>query len=250
VKNDPERELSVLIVDDERLAREKLRGLLKKHWNVRIAGEAKNAAEAEEMIREEQPDLVFLDIQMPGGSGFDLLERLEDPPFIVFVTAYDRFAIRAFEVNALDYLVKPVDPGRLKGALGRITYRTKKQVSNASLFYSSDRVFLKTGKKVQFVSLLDIAAIVADKNYTHVMTIKGKKYIVHFPFNYWERRLPKDVFIVLDRSLMINMHHIQSWTIQSRTAELYLVGVSTPFYLKRAAYQRFKALKVTSFANA
>ena len=242
MKNDPERELSVLIVDDERLAREKLRGLLKKHWNVRIAGEARNADEAEEMIREAQPDLVFLDIQMPGGSGFDLLERLEDPPFIVFVTAYDRFAIRAFEVNALDYLLKPVDPERLKGALGRITYRTKKQVSNASLFYSSDRVFLKTGKKVQFVSLLDIAAIVAEKNYTHVMTIKGKRYIVHFPFHYWERRLPKDIFVVLDRSLMINRNHIQSWKTGSRNAELSLTGIRTPFYLGRSAYQRFKAM--------
>jgi len=116
MKNEPGQELSVLIVDDERLAREKLRGLLKRHWNVRIAGEAKNSAEAEEMIREVRPDLVFLDIQMPGGSGFDLLERLEDPPFIVFVTAYDQFAIRAFEVNALDYLLKPVDPERLEGA--------------------------------------------------------------------------------------------------------------------------------------
>jgi len=97
---------------------------------------------------------------------------------------------------------------------------------------------------------LDIAAIIAEKNYTHVMTIKGKKYIVHFPFNYWERRLPKDVFVVLDRSLMINRNHIQSWETGSRNAELSLTGIRTPFYLGRAAYQRFKALKVTSFANA
>ncbi|HOE16262.1 MAG TPA: response regulator transcription factor [Syntrophorhabdaceae bacterium] len=242
MKSEPERKLSVLIVDDERLAREKLRGLLKTHWNVRVAGEAKNADEAEKMIRAEQPDLVFLDIQMPGGSGFDLLERLEDPPFIVFVTAYDQFAIRAFEVNALDYLLKPVDPEQLERALGRITYRTKKQVSNASLFCSSDRVFLKTGKKVQFVPLLDIAAIVAEKNYTHVMTIKGKRYIVHFPFIYWEKRLPKDVFVVLDRSLMINRNHIQSWKTESRNAELFLAGIRTPFHLGRAAYQRFKAM--------
>lgn len=249
MKNDPEQELSVLIVDDERLAREKLRGLLKKHWNVRIAGEARNADEAEKMIGEAQPDLVFLDIQMPGGSGFDLLERLENPPFIVFVTAYDQFAIRAFEVNALDYLLKPVDPERLEGALGRIAYRTKREVNNDFRFFPSDRAFLKTGKKVRFVELKDIAAIVAEKNYTHVMTIRGKSYIVHSPFNYWRRRLPKDVFVVLDRSLMINRNHVQSWIIQSRAAELYLAGVQTPFRLGRAAYQRFKALKVTSYAD-
>jgi two-component system LytT family response regulator len=249
MKNDPEQELSVLIVDDERLAREKLRGLLKKHWNVRIAGEARNADEAEKMIAEIRPDLVFLDIQMPGGSGFDLLERLEDPPFIVFVTAYDRFAIRAFEVNALDYLLKPVDPERLEKALRRMAYRTKKEENSDIHFFPSDRVFLKTGNKVQFIQLGDIAAIVAEGNYTHVMTIRGKKYIVHFPLNYWEKRLPKDIFVVLSRSLIINRHHIQSWSSKARNAELYLVGIRTPFYLGRAAYQRFKALKVTTYIS-
>jgi len=248
-KNDPERELSVLIVDDERLAREKLRGLLKKHWNIRIAGEARNIDEAETMIAGTRPDLVFLDIQMPGGSGFDLLERLEDPPFIVFVTAYDAFAIRAFEVNALDYLVKPVDPERLEGSLRRIISKTSIPEETGGVLSRSDRVFLKTGKKIQFIPLTDIAAIVAEKNYSHVVTIRGKKHIVHFPFNYWERRLPKDVFVVLDRSLMINRYHVQSWTIQSRAAELCLMGVQTPFHLGRAAYKRFKALKVTSYAD-
>ena len=249
MNNNPERELSVLIVDDERLAREKMRGLLRKYWNVRIAGEARNADEAEKMITETRPDLIFLDIQMPGGSGFDLLERLEDPPFVIFVTAYDRFAIRAFEVNALDYLVKPVDPERLEGSLKRILSKTKTEEKNTIRFSYPDRVFLKTGKNIRFVPITDIAAIVAERNYTHVVTIKSRKYTVHFPFSYWVRRLPEDVFVVLDRSLMINRHHIQSWATKSRTAELYLVGVSTPFYLRRAAYQRFKAMKVISFDN-
>ena len=244
MKNNPERELSVLIVDDERLAREQLRGLLKKHWNVRIAGEARNIDEAERMIADARPNLVFLDIQMPGGSGFDLLERLEDPPPVIFVTAYDTFAIRAFEVNALDYLVKPVDPERLEGSLRRVASKTHAPGEMGEALSYSDRVFLKTGKKIQFIPLKDIAAIVAEKNYSHIMTIRGKRHIVHFPFNYWERRLPQDVFVVLDRSLMINRYHVQSWTIRSRTAELYLVGVQTPFHLGRAAYQRFKTLKV------
>jgi len=152
-------------------------------------------------------------------------------------------------VNALDYLLKPVDPERLEGALGRITYRTKREVNNDFRYFPSDRVFLKTGKRVRFVELRDIAAVVAEKNYTHVMTTRGKRYIVHSPFNYWQRRLPRDIFVVLDRSLMINRNHIQSWIIQSRAAELYLAGVQTPFRLGRAAYQRFKALKVTSYAD-
>jgi len=244
VKNDPERELSVLIVDDERLAREKLRGLLKKHWNVRIAGEARNADEAEEMIREAQPDLVFLDIQMPGGSGFDLLERLEDPPFIVFVTAYDRFAIRAFEVNALDYLLKPVDPERLKGALGRAVSKTYTLGVTGGSLSHADRVFLNTGKRNLFLPVTKIAAITADKNYTNVIDIKGLRYMVRSSLRDWERRLPKDIFVVLDRSLMVNRNHIQSWETESRGAEVFLTGVPTPFYLGRTGYQRFKELVV------
>ncbi len=249
MKNDPEQELSVLIVDDERLAREKLRGLLKKHWNVRIAGEARNADEAEKMIGEAQPDLVFLDIQMPGGSGFDLLERLENPPFIVFVTAYDQFAIRAFEVNALDYLLKPVDPERLEGALGRAVSKTYTPGVTGGSLSHADRVFLNTGKRSLFLPVTKIAAITADKNYTNVIDIKGIRYMVRSSLRDWEKRLPKDVFVVLDRSLMINRNHVQSWIIQSRAAELYLAGVQTPFRLGRAAYQRFKALKVTSYAD-
>ncbi len=240
MKNVPEQEFSVLIVDDERLAREKLRELLKKHWNVRIAGEARNADEAETMITETRPDLVFLDIQMPGGSGFDLLERLEDPPFIVFVTAYDRFAIRAFEVNALDYLLKPVDPARLEEALKRATSKTHVPGKTGGAFSSSDRVFLSTGKKKFFLPITKIAAITADKNYTNVIDISGVRYMVRSSLRDWERRLPTDVFILLDRSLVINRNHIQSWKTRSRGAEVFLTGIATPFCLGRTGYQRFK----------
>jgi len=245
MKNNPEQELSVLIVDDERLAREQLRGLLKKHWNIRIAGEARNIDEAERMIADARPNLVFLDIQMPGGSGFDLLERLEDPPPVIFVTAYDTFAIRAFEVNALDYLVKPVDPERLEGSLRRVASKTHAPGEIGEALSYSDRVFLKTGKKNIFLPVMKIAAITADKNYTNVMDINGLRYMVRSSLRDWERRLPQDVFVVLDRSLMINRHHVQSWTIQSRGAEVFLTGIATPFYLGRTGYQRFKELVAT-----
>jgi two-component system LytT family response regulator len=245
MKNDPEQELSVLIVDDERLAREKLRGLLKKHWNVRIAGEARNTDEAQAMITEIRPDLVFLDIQMPGGSGFDLLERLEDPPFIVFVTAYDKFAIRAFEVNALDYLLKPVDPERLDKAIRRIASTTRMPGEIGGALSRTDRVFLNTGKKNLFLPVMKIAAIIADKNYTNVMDTNGLCHMVRSSLRDWERRLPKDTFVVLGRSLMINRHHIQSWKTESRGAEVFLTGITAPFRLGRTAYQRFKELAIT-----
>ncbi|HBL24160.1 MAG TPA: hypothetical protein DDZ40_08590 [Deltaproteobacteria bacterium] len=117
MKNDQQKEIRVLIVDDERLARANLKGLLEEHQYVRVVGEARNITEAEKILRELPVDLVFLDIQMPGGSGFDLLERLECRPNIVFVTAYDHYVTRALGSQALDCLLKPVDPDRLGESL-------------------------------------------------------------------------------------------------------------------------------------
>jgi two-component system LytT family response regulator len=236
----PEKRLRVLIVDDERLARENLADLLKGHPRVEIAGEARNAAEAEEKISLERPDLLFLDIQMPGGSGFDLLERLEDPPPVVFVTAYDQFAIRAFRVNALDYLLKPVDPDRLGDALKRATGRPGGPATPENSLSSTDRVFLSTGKRSLFLPVMEIAAITSDGNYTHVIDVRGKRHMVRTPLRIWEKRLPGDVFVTLDRSLMINRRHVRSWTVRSRKAEVRLAGVPAPFSLGRAAYRRFR----------
>jgi len=115
--------MKVLIIDDERLARVELRRLLGAHPEVEVAGEARNASEAEAMISDLAPELLFLDIQMPGATGFDLLAKLEDAPQVIFTTAYDEYAVRAFEVNALDYLMKPIVPERLAAALERVKPR-------------------------------------------------------------------------------------------------------------------------------
>nr|WP_240331756.1 response regulator [Salinibacter ruber] len=115
--------LRTLIVDDERLARRELRRLLEPHEAVTVAGEAANADAAEAAVHEKNPDLLLLDVQMPGDSGFDLLTRLDAVPHVVFVTAYDEYAIRAFKVNALDYLVKPVEPERLAQAIETVQAR-------------------------------------------------------------------------------------------------------------------------------
>lgn len=117
MKEEQEREIRVLIVDDERLARVNLRGLLGEHHYVRIAGEARNITEARQILKETPIDLIFLDIQMPGGSGFDLVETLEHRPHVVFVTAHDHYATQASASQALDFLLKPVDPDRLGESL-------------------------------------------------------------------------------------------------------------------------------------
>ncbi|HPX10910.1 MAG TPA: response regulator transcription factor [Syntrophales bacterium] len=236
----PEKSVRVFIVDDERPARENLADLLKRHPGVEIAGEARNAAEAKEKISRERPDLLFLDIQMPGGSGFDLLERLEDPPPVVFVTAHDQFAIRAFQVNALDYLLKPVDPDRLGEALRRAGDRSRGSAGPENALSPGDRVFLNTGKQSLFLPVMEIAAIASEGNYTHVIDVRGKRHMVRSPLWIWEKRLPGDFFVTLDRSLMINLRHVRSWTARLRKAEVRLAGVPAPFALGRAAYRRFR----------
>ncbi|MFT5596155.1 MAG: two-component system LytT family response regulator, partial [Flammeovirgaceae bacterium] len=163
--------MKVLLIDDERLARKELSSLLEKHDNLEIIGEAQNADEAKELIEQLNPDLIFLDIQMPGKTGFELLEELESTPEVIFVTAYDDYAIRAFEVNALDYLLKPVDEGRLEHTLLRVQERLEKteediiESENDSPLTMEDQIFLKDGDKCWFVTLRDIRMFESEGNY-------------------------------------------------------------------------------------
>ena len=240
MRRNPDQEIQALIVDDERLARENLKDLLKDQWDMRVVGEARSAKEAEKMIAEMHPNLIFLDIQMPGGSGFDLLESLEDPPSVIFVTAYDQFAIRAFEVNALDYLLKPIDPERLKEAIRRAAFRLPSFDAKGEVFSAADQVFLNTGKKASCVSVSNIVAVLAERNYTNVFNVQGERFMVRSSLADWERRLPQDMFVLLDRSTIINRNHIQLWTLHSRKAEVRMTGLETPIELGRAAYTRFK----------
>lgn len=229
-----------MIVDDERLARENLRGLLATYEEIVVIGEARNSQEARRMISDQRPDLVFLDIQMPGGSGFDLVEQLEFPPLIIFVTAFDNYAIRAFEVNALDYLLKPVEPERLARAIKRVGRRDSEPYGAIGLLRLTDRVFLDTGRQAVFLGVADIAAIRAEGNYTQVVDVSGQSYLVRVPLHKWEARLPADGFILLDRSLLINLSHLRRYVLQTRRAELFLAGMAQPFILGRTGLRRFK----------
>ena len=141
--------MNALLVDDERLARQELRRLLSAHGDVSIVGEAVNADEAVERLADATIDLVFLDIQMPGASGFDVLERLDRVPLVVFTTAFDEFAVRAFEVNAFDYLMKPVRPERLASVLdkARTTLAAPRDAQPARPRAATDRVFLRDGER-------------------------------------------------------------------------------------------------------
>jgi len=188
--------MTALIVDDERLARLELRRLLASHPEVEIVGEARNAEEALDLLPKLAPDLVFLDIQMPGMTGFDLLERLEDIPQVMFTTAYDAYAIQAFEVSALDYLLKPIAPARLAAALAKV--RPAQQHGRL------EQVFVREGDRCWIVQLTDVFLLESEGNYTRVCFGKERP-LIRRSLNTLEEQLDDAVFFRAGRKQIVNL---------------------------------------------
>jgi two-component system LytT family response regulator len=199
--------MKALIVDDERLGRAELRRLLEPHPEVEIVGEARDAEEALAQIEQLQPDLLFLDIQMPGRSGFELLEQLERVPLVIFTTAYDEYALKAFEVNALDYLLKPVSPERLDAALARAALRNAKPATTAASASSS--IFVKDGERCWFVTLSDVVLLESEGNYARLY-FGGNRPLVLRSLNYLEERLDPAIFFRASRKHLLNLRFIES----------------------------------------
>ncbi|MGN6264909.1 MAG: LytR/AlgR family response regulator transcription factor [Ginsengibacter sp.] len=203
--------LKVVIIDDERLARNELRRMLGEFSDVEIIGEAANAAEGIEKIETLNPDLIFLDIQMPGKSGFDMLGMIDKAPHVIFVTAYDEYALKAFEVNALDYLMKPVEPQRLAEALLKVRQKNEEELTlytNRSILSEHDQVFVKDGERCWFVKLSDVRLFESVGNYAKVFFGTNKPLILK-SLNSLEERLDEKVFFRANRKHIVNMRMIE-----------------------------------------
>ncbi len=200
--------MKALIIDDERLARKELATLLEKHEGIEIVGEAANADEAEAMIAEKRPDLLFLDINMPGRTGFELLETLDHSPQVIFVTAYDEHALKAFEVNALDYLLKPIDPERLAAALTKVQQASSADVQQRETLHEADQIFLKDGEKCWFVTLKDVRYFESEGNYVRVR-FGDQKPLVLRSLNKLEEKLDPLVFFRANRKHIINLRWVE-----------------------------------------
>jgi two-component system, LytTR family, response regulator len=197
--------MKALIVDDERLARNELRRMLERYSDIEIAGEARDADEAAARLAELQPDLLFLDIQMPGRAGFDLLARLDQVPLVVFTTAYDEYAIKAFEVSAIDYLLKPIAPARLATAIAKV----REKLSTAPASDARRQIFVKDGERCWFVNLDDIVLLESEGNYTRLY-FGAHKPLVFRSLNYLEERLNPALFFRASRRHMLNLSCIES----------------------------------------
>jgi two-component system, LytTR family, response regulator len=203
--------LNCIIVDDERLARLELRHLLAEHPDIHILDEAANAMEAIQMIDQLQPDLLFLDIQMPQWSGFDLLEKLDWTPSVIFTTAYDQYAVKAFEVNALDYLMKPINPTRLEATLEKIksTLTLKEEFPTKVVQSHPKHIFIKDGDHCHFIQLKDISYGKAYDNYVRVY-FNQTSAMIKKSMNLLEEKLDAQLFFRCNRAEMINLAHIKS----------------------------------------
>ena len=200
--------MKALIVDDERLARKELINLLEAHKNIQIVGEATDAEDALEKISKLEPELIFLDIQMPGKSGFELLEDLDRVPKVIFTTAYDEFALKAFEFNALDYLLKPIQKERLGEALNKLHFEKSTHPEKNKSLGEGDQVFVKDGDRCWFVKLTDVRLFESDGNYIKVY-FQENKPMIHKSLNALDERLDDKMFFRASRKHIINLGWVE-----------------------------------------
>jgi len=212
--------IKTVIIDDERLARQELKSLLNEFSDIEIIGEYANADEAIVGLKDLNPELIFLDIQMPGKDGFQFLESLEKVPNVVFVTAYDEYALKAFEVSAMDYLLKPVEESRLKEAIEKVREEIsmekeleKTSVDERGILEDTDQVFIKDGEKCWFVTLKDVRLFESEGNYVRVYFNTYKPLILK-SLNNLDKRLSDKAFFRANRKHIINLKWIdtvESW---------------------------------------
>ena len=230
-----------LIVDDENLARKDLISILEEFKHIEPVAEANSITGAKDAIEKLNPNLIFLDIKMPGESGFDLLEYISDNTYIVFVTAFDEYAIRAFEVNALDYLLKPVTKDRLELTLEKLEENEEKKQEQLKDLDFDDQIFLKLNNKYHFLKINTIIQITSEGDYSKVQTKNGNISLTTKSMKEWESRLPINHFIRIHRSTIINtdaVDRIEPW--YNNAHRVYLKGLQKPVIMSRRYFVKIK----------
>lgn len=229
-----ESQFRAIIVDDEKLARVDLKNVLSSFEEIQLVGEANNVSSAELLIEKEDPNLVFLDIQLRGESGFDLLEKIDIKIDVVFVTAYDSYAIRAFEANALDYLLKPVSTERLRKTIDKLIERSPEENGVFRRLHYDDVIFLLLNSKYKFLKIDSIVAITSNADYTFIHTDDNSKLITRKTMKEWENRLPINHFCRIHRETIVNLDFItdiSEWF--SNSYKVTIKGFENPFLMSK-----------------
>jgi two-component system LytT family response regulator len=232
----------VVIIDDEPLARKGLRRLLSRHPSFKIVGEADSGATGATLIRKEKPDAVFLDVEMPGSTGFEMLSELDPRPRVVIVTAHAEHAMHAFDIEAVDYLHKPVTPARFDQAIRRLQTHQQGSASLSDQPYSkTDKICLRTPERTIVAAINSIPLLLAEGDFTRFHFTEHPPLMICHPLGDYEAVLPSPPFLRIDRSHIINLDLIVRMNRSSRDeAVLILEGVPEGIPLARTAQQRLK----------
>ncbi len=235
------KRLKTLVVDDEELARKDLRAVLSNFNTLEVIGEAASISEAEEFILNNSLDIIFLDIQLQGENGFDLLPKIGKDINIIFVTAFDKYAIRAFEVNAIDYLLKPVNPDRLKLSLERIEEKSSSEDMKYEKLNYEDSIFLQFQNHYTFIKISSISSITSAGDYSEIITSANQKGLTTKSLKEWEARLPERRFIRIHRTTIINtdfIDKIEDWFNYSY--RVFMKNNTKPFVMSRRFAMKLK----------
>ncbi len=236
--------LTSIIVDDSRMVREELKMLLENHPEIAVVGEAGDVDKAVKLIEYIKPDVLFLDIQLEGETGFDLLEKTEVNFQIIFITAHDEYAIRAFEVNALDYLLKPISPDRLSQAITRLLPEEKTTARPTEKVTYDDVLYLMINGSFMFVKVKMIKCIIAAGKYSYIYYGNRKnKELISKTLREWEEILPEKYLIRIHRSTIVNFEFVENVKkCRNNTHEVYVDGIDNPFIISRRYASKLKKM--------
>ncbi|MFA3782740.1 LytR/AlgR family response regulator transcription factor [Melioribacteraceae bacterium 4301-Me] len=247
-----ETKLKAIIIDDEKLGREIIKNFLVDREDIELIGECSNGFEGIRAINERNPDLIFLDIQMPKLNGFEMLELIENPPIIIFTTAFDQYAIKAFEINATDYLLKPFSKERFDEAI----LKAKKQLINKEEYNSSirsliskldkrqeylERIVVKTNNKILLIPIDEINYLEAQDDYVMIHTTNGK-FLKQKTMKYFEENLNPKEFLRIHRSFIVRLKNIKQIELYEKDSHIVILNDSTKLPVSKSGYQKLKEI--------
>jgi len=235
--------IKALVVDDEWLIRLEIIEMLSDYPEIEVVGEAAHILDAIELIDKFNPDVIFLDIELSGETGFDLLEQTDIHCDIIFVTAYNEYAVRAFDVNALDYLLKPIQPERLDKTMQRLLNHEAVKIHATEKVTMDDVVYVMINGSLKFVKISELRCIIANSNYSDIVCEGGRKELVSKSLSEWEAILPDKFFVRIHRSVIINFNFVDHIEKQANQTQLvYMKDMNPPLVMSRRYALKLKKM--------
>lgn len=235
--------MKCILIEDDEVFRIQVKGLLKEIGGIEVVGEAVDSRSGIELLRKHpEVDLLILDVELPDGTCFDIINKFDHLPKLLFITSHEEYALSAFEVNALDYIQKPISLERLRHALDRLEHPLSPEKEKLSKLNADDLVLLCCNKYKYFTRVSEIAAIHSDENYTHIIRSNGNRFVMKKTLSAWEGQLPDHLFLRIGRQQIINLSALDRLEVKQRGALLWFKGISEPLEIKHGALKNLQKL--------